>query len=173
MKEYFQMQQRRPEKKRRALLQCGAGTVLLQLMGASWAQMQPNAVPPAMLLTELFKANTLDTSLMKLQPPVNAKQVLKSDYLLLDAPDIVLAGPVPIRMMSEIPSTDLFMLFDKNPQPGQPALLAAMIIPAFTMADISIPLTMTANTELLMLARANGRVFSASREVKLALKDRK
>lgn len=184
----------------RRMLGGGAGLVLAPVFGAALAQ-TPTPLPPQSLalpvatpLTELLTLPSLDAVLAKLQPPANKTQITKSDYLLLDVPEIALAGQIEVRMMSEIPGTDLFLLFDNSlaggaslggtppgvaaigatPQGVKPPLLAVQPVTASAKAvEAKVRITLTATTELLLLARANGRLVSAVREVKLAVKDKK
>lgn len=167
------LQKHIPGKNRRAQF---CIVVLFMLLGAGSLQAAPVTAPttaaPAQF-DDLFKEKTLEAVLAKLQPPATKDQAVKSDYLLLGLPDIALAGQVSVRMMSEIPGTDLFLLFDGAAQPGQPVLLAAKAIPALSKADVNASVTVTNSTQLLLLARANGRIYSVTRDIKVAVKDRK
>ncbi len=125
------------------------------------------------LLPELFNIDTVPKVLAKFTPPVTDAQVVHSDYLLLDAPPIALAGPITVRLLSEIPGTDLFLLFNAKPRANEPSLLSASAVPPLTKAEIRIPVRLTATTELLLLSRANGLWYKVLSEVKIAEKDRK
>lgn len=158
---------------KRVLLQYIVGFVLshFAMVELAFAQQNSAPVPTPVLVTELIKTTSIEGALAKLQPPVIKTQIEKSDYLLLDLPDIAIAGTINVRMMSEIPGTDLFMLFDNNPRPNQSALLAVQAIPPGTGADVKTQINIGYSSELILLARANGRVYSVTRQIKLAQKD--
>lgn len=162
-----------------------SAVVLLAVAGACSAMPDQAVVPwqtigaPASraafsdLLPELFNIDTVPNVLAKFTPPVTDTQVVHSDYLLLDAPPIALTGPIIVRLLSEIPGTDLFLLFNAKPRANEPSLLSASAVPPLTKAETRIQIRLTATTELLFIARANGRWYKVQSEVKIAEKDRK
>ncbi|MDZ7657214.1 MAG: hypothetical protein U0997_14880 [Sulfurimicrobium sp.] len=125
------------------------------------------------LLPELVNLDTVPMVLAKFTPPVTEAQIVNSDYLLLDAPPIALAGPVTVHLMSEIPGTDLFLLFNAKPRANEPSLLSASAVPPLTRAETRISVRLAATTELLLISRANGVWYKVISEVKIAEKDRK
>lgn len=129
--------------------------------------------PFSELLPELINADTVPKVLAKFTPPVTEAQVVNSDYLLLDAPPIALAGLSTVHLKSELPGTDLLLLFNAKPQAKQPSLLSANPIAPLAKAEINVPVRLAATTELLLIARANGRWYKVSSEIKIAQKDRK
>lgn len=125
------------------------------------------------LLPELLNTDTVPMVLAKFTPPVTEERVVNSDYLLLDAPQIALAGPVSVRVLSEIPGSDLFLLFNAKPRANEPSLLSASMIPPLTRAETRMTVKLTATTKLLLISRANGLWYKVLSEVKIAEKDRK
>jgi predicted secreted protein len=125
------------------------------------------------LLPELINADTVPKVLAKFTPPVSEAQIVNSDYLGLNAPQIALAGLVTVRLLSELPGTDLFLLFNANPRVNEPSLLSASVVPALTKAESRVQVKLTDTTNLLLIARANGLWYKVSSEVKIAQKVKK
>lgn len=144
---------------------------LMLAAGLTFAQAIQKPVPPGELVTEMQKAESIDKALGMLQPPITKAQLTKSDYLLLDAPPIALPGKIKVRLMSELPGTELFVLFNNKAQPKEPAVLVAKLIPANAKSDAQIEITLDRTTELLLLAKVGGRYYSVTREVKIAAKE--
>lgn len=122
------------------------------------------------LLPEIIKADTVDKVLALFKPGVSKDQLIKSDYLLLDSPPIAAAGIMPVRMMSELPGTEFFLLFNTTPALGEPSFLVAQAIPNLAKADIRVKIKLTKSSDLLMIVRAAGRWYSVSNDVKVATK---
>lgn len=135
------------------------------------AQAVQKPVAPGELVAELQKAETVDKALAMFQPPLAKAQLTKSDYLLLDVPPIALPGKIQVRLMSELPGTELFVLFNNKAQPKEPAVLVAKLIPSTEKSDVRVEITLDRTTELLLLAKAGGRYYSVTREVKIAAKE--
>ena len=109
-----------------------------------------------------------------IQRPVFAEgQLVGSDYLWLDAPPIALSGSITVHLVSEIPGTDLILLLNKKPRADEASLLSAHIIPPLMKAEVRTPITLTSTTDLMFIARANGRWYKVSSEVKVAVKSKK
>lgn len=125
------------------------------------------------LLPELFNADTASGVLAKFVPPASEAEIVNSDYLFLDAPPIALAGPFTVRLLSDLPGTDLFLLFNAKPRANEASLLSAGFIPPLTKAEVRVPVKLSTTTELLFIARANGRWYKVRSEVKIAQKDKK
>lgn len=162
--------------KTNALVRLIALLGMVQIAGVCVAQepvkQSPRAATVSALQAELFEADTLDKVLAKLQPPVTLAQLAQSDYLLLDVPPVALAGIIPARVMSEIPGTDLLLLFNATPRLKESSLLAVQEIPPLAKADVRVSVKLTHSTGLLLVARANGRWYKVTSEVKVAQKDR-
>lgn len=129
--------------------------------------------PFAALLPELINADTVPKVLAKFTPSVTEAQVVNSDYLLLDAPPIAPAGLTTVHLKSELPGTDLFLLFNAKPRAKEPSLLSATPIAPLAQPEIRVPVRIDATTDLLLIARANGLWYKVRTEIKIAEKDGK
>lgn len=158
---------------------CGAQKPATAITAVPWvaankAGAAPSTTAPSSrLLPELFNADTAPNVLAKFTPPASEAQVVNSDYLLLEAPPIALAGPITVHLLSELPGADLFLLFNAKPHAKEASLLSANFIPPLTKAEVRVPVKLTTTTDLLFIARANGRWYKVSSEVKIAQKDKK
>lgn len=152
---------------------CGAQSPVAAIKTVPWVATAPNDTAlSARLLPELINADTVPNVLAKFTPPVTEAQVVNSDYLLLDAPPIALAGTITVHLLSEVPGTDLFLLFNAKPRANEASLLSANSIPPLAKAEVRVPVRLTTSTDLLFIARANGRWYKVSSEVKIAQKDK-
>jgi hypothetical protein len=124
----------------------------------------------AEMLPEMITANTIDKVLALFTPPAAKSQLIKSDYLLLDSPPIARAGLMSVRMMSEIPGTEFFILFNSTPASDEPSFLVAQAIPNLTKADVRVKIKLSKSTELTMIVRAAGRWYSVTNDVKVVTK---
>ena len=166
------MSQEKLQKKRRVLLGATVIAGMLEATGLSFAQVTSKIISPGDLIAELQKAETVEKALTLLQPPVTKTQITKSGYLLLDAPSIALSGKIPVRLMSELPGTELFILFNNKPKAKQPAVLAAKLIPVSAKPDVRMEITVDNTTELLLVAKAGGKFYSVAKEIKIGAKER-
>lgn len=156
------------------LLSLCALLMTVQCAGVSAAQESVRQATVSVISEQeaaLFEADIPDKVLALLQPPVANTQIPPSDYLLLDAPPIAQEGAVSVRLMSEIPGTNLFLLFNNTPRLNQPSLLSVQEIPSLTKADVRVSVQLFNTTELLLVARANGRWYKVVSEVKVAQKE--
>ena len=122
------------------------------------------------MLPDIITADTVDKVLALFKPAVAKSQLIKSDYLLLDSPPIAAAGIMSVHMMSEIPGTEFFLLFNSTPAIGEPSFLAAQAIPNLGKADIRVKVKLAKSTELTMIVRAGGRWYSVTNDVKIVTK---
>lgn len=122
------------------------------------------------MLPDLIKADTLDKALALFKPAPNKALIIKSDYLLLDSPAIAPAGIMPVRLMSEIPGTEVILLFNTTPATGEPSFLIAQGIPNLGRADIRVKIKLSKNADLIMVVRAAGKWYSVTNDVKVASK---
>ena len=147
---------------------------LILTAGYSVAQIAPGTTKSAGVLDEIMpeiiKADTVDKVLALFKPGVIKDQLIKSDYLLLDSPPIAMAGIMSVRMMSELPGTEFFLLFNTTPALGEPSFLVAQAIPNLTKADVRVKIKLTKSSDLLMIVRAGGRWYSVANDVKVARK---
>lgn len=90
-----------------------------------------------------------------------------SAEVTLKAPDIAENGavvPVTVRSsMSGVESMSIFV--ENNPTP----LVAEFMIPAGTDADVSTRLRMGKTSKVTAVVKANGKLYSASKEVKVTI----
>jgi predicted secreted protein len=122
------------------------------------------------MLPDMIKADTLEKVLALFKPAVNKTQIVASDYLLLDSPQIAAAGILSVHLMSELPGTELFLLFNSTPAKDEPSFLAAQAIPNLGKLDQRIKIKLSKTSGLLFIVRAGGRWYSVSNEVKIATK---
>ena len=118
----------------------------------------------------MITADTQDKVLALFKPPITKSKLIKSDYLLLDSPPIAVAGIMTIHMMSELPGTEFFLLFNSTPAKGEPSFLAAQAIPNLGKADSRVKIKLAKSTELTMIVRAGGRWYSVTNDVKIVTK---
>ena len=110
-----------------------------------------------------FDAKTLDEALKAL----GANGAPTSADVQLTAPDIAENGAVvPINVSSTIAKTDaIAILVEKNPNP----LAAIMYIPDGTDPVVTARVKMQQTSNIIILARADGKYYSLSKEVKVTL----
>ncbi|MBX3610857.1 MAG: thiosulfate oxidation carrier protein SoxY [Hydrogenophaga sp.] len=90
-----------------------------------------------------------------------------SDQVTVVAPDIAENGAVvPIGASSKLANTtDIFLIVEKNPMP----LCAAFGIPAGTLPEVSTRLKMGQSSNVIAVVKADGKLFSATKETKVTL----
>lgn len=90
-----------------------------------------------------------------------------SDQVSVISPDIAENGAVvPVGATSNIPNTtEIYLLVEKNPTP----LSAGFIIPAGTEASVQTRLKMGQSTNVVAIVKADGKLFSATKETKVTL----
>ena len=95
------------------------------------------------------------------------KSAEPSDKVNLDAPEIAENGAVvPIAVASTLPDvTGIAILVLENPN----VLAAAYKIPAGTQASVSNRLKMAKTTKVLAVVESGGKLYSATKEVKVTV----
>jgi sulfur-oxidizing protein SoxY len=90
-----------------------------------------------------------------------------SKEISITTPDIAENGAVvPVSVNSTIPNTqEIYIFVEKNPNP----LAAIFMIPADTESQIQTRLKMGQSTNVLVVVKANGKLYSASKETKVTL----
>lgn len=90
-----------------------------------------------------------------------------SDQVVVVAPDIAENGAVvPVGATSKLPNTtEIYLIVEKNPMP----LSAGFIIPAGTAADVQTRLKMGQSSNVLAVVKADGKLYSATKETKVTL----
>jgi len=141
----------------------GNAAIISALVGAGFftPEMALAAAEPRNL--PAFDAKTLDEALKAL----GANGAPTSADVQLTAPDIAENGAVvPINVTSTIAKTDaIAILVEKNPNP----LTAMMFIPDGTEPTISARVKMQQTSNIIVLARADGKYYTLTKEVKVTL----
>ena len=109
-----------------------------------------------------FEAKTLADALKAVggTPASNAQ-------VNLQAPDIAENGAVvPVGVTSNIPNTtEIWLLVEKNPFP----LAAGFTIPAGTEPSVQTRVKMGQSSNVIAVVKADGKLFSATKETKVTL----
>lgn len=122
------------------------------------------------MLPAMITADKQEKVLALFKPPVTKAQLVKSDYLLLDSPPIAAAGIMSVHMLSEIPGTEFFLLFNSTPAKDEPSFLIAQAVPNLTKADVRVKIKLSKSATLTMLVRASGRWYFVNNDIKIATK---
>lgn len=90
-----------------------------------------------------------------------------SSEVMITAPDIAENGAVvPVGINSTIPNTqEIYIFVEKNPSP----LAAIFKIPAGTQSMVNTRIKLGQSTEVLVIVKADGQLYTASKEVKVTL----
>lgn len=90
-----------------------------------------------------------------------------SKDIAITTPDIAENGAVvPVTVNSTIPNTqEIYIFVEKNPNP----LAAIFMIPADTESTVQTRLKMGQSTNVVVVVKANGKLFTASKETKVTL----
>ncbi|WP_066255426.1 thiosulfate oxidation carrier protein SoxY [Hydrogenophaga flava] len=90
-----------------------------------------------------------------------------SDQVSVVSPDIAENGAVvPVGATSKLPNTtEIYLIVEKNPTP----LSCGFMIPAGTAADVQTRLKMGQSTNVIAVVKADGKLFSATKETKVTL----
>ena len=109
-----------------------------------------------------FQVKTLDDALKAI-----GGTPATSDQVSVVSPDIAENGAVvPVGATSKLANTtEMYLVVEKNPTP----LSCAFFIPAGTAADVQTRLKMGQSTNVVAVVKADGKLFSASKETKVTL----
>ncbi|MBI3713584.1 MAG: thiosulfate oxidation carrier protein SoxY [Burkholderiales bacterium] len=90
-----------------------------------------------------------------------------SKDIMITTPDIAENGAVvPVTVDTSLANvSDIFIFVEKNPNP----LAAVFMIPADTETRVQTRLKMGQSTNVLVVVKAGGKLFSASKETKVTL----
>lgn len=90
-----------------------------------------------------------------------------SKDITITTPDIAENGAVvPVSVTTSLPNTsEIYIFVEKNPNP----LAAVFMIPADTESMVQTRLKMGQSTNVLVVVKAGGKLFSASKETKVTL----
>ncbi len=151
-----------PDKIRRLILQ-GAATIALAGIGGVRFGVSEAVAANDKYPEQAFKQKNGDDAIKALY----GKTAEKSDKVKLDAPEIAENGAVvPITISSSLPDvTSIAIMVTENPF----TLAAAYTIPAGTMASVSNRLKMAKTSNVIALVEAGGKLYSASKEVKVTV----
>ena len=151
-----------PDNARRLILKSAAGGIAGLALGSfpfpAFAAAEAKDWP-ADAFKQKSEADTLKALYGKTAEP--------SDKVSLDAPEIAENGAVvPIAVASTLPNvTGIAILVLENPN----VLAAAYKIPAGTQASVSNRLKMAKTTKVLAVVESGGKLYSATKEVKVTV----
>lgn len=109
-----------------------------------------------------FQVKTLDEALKAL-----GGTPASSDQISVVSPDIAENGAVvPVGAVSKLPNTtDIFFIVEKNPTP----MSCGFSIPEGTLPEVQTRLKMGQSTHVVVVVKAGGKLYSASKETKVTL----
>ena len=144
------------QSRRTALKSTGAFATLVSLGIVTQSQAQA-AVDQAS-----FQVKTLEDALKAI-----GGTPATSDQVSVVSPDISENGAgVPVGATSKLPNTtEMYLIVEKNPTP----LSCGFMIPAGTAADVQTRRKMGQSTNVFAVVKADGKLFSATKETKVTL----
>lgn len=109
-----------------------------------------------------FEAKTLQDALAVL-----GGSAADSKEIVITSPEIAENGAVvPVSVSTTLPNTsEIYIFVEKNPSP----LAAVFMIPADTEPMVQTRLKMGQSTNVLVVVKADGKLFSATKETKVTL----
>ncbi|CAG0948140.1 sulfur-oxidizing protein SoxY [Burkholderiales bacterium] len=149
--------------RRRDVLKGGGGATLLAVLtAAGW--LKPGEALAQAWNKAAFEARTIDEAVKALG---GGAQAQSKDIVFVSTPDIAENGAVvPIGVSSSIPKTEsIAILVEKNPSP----LAAVFSIPAGTGPTVTTRVKMGQSSNVYAVVKADGKVFVASKEIKVTL----
>jgi len=151
--------------RRRDVLKTGGGATLLAVLtAAGWLKPGEALAQAPAWNKAAFEAKTIDEALKALGSTGPAQS---KDIAFVSTPDIAENGAVvPVGVTSSIPKTEsIAILIEKNPS----ALTAIFTFPAGTEPSITTRVKMGQSSNVYALVRADGKVYVASKEIKVTL----
>lgn len=150
------------DRKRRTVLQSGAGAGLLALL-AGVGLLKPSEVFAARANDAAFKLEKLDEVLKAL----GVTSAAESGDIVLTAPDIAENGAVvPVELESKLPNTESVMvLIEKNPTP----LAASFHFHEGSLPRVKTRVKMGQSSDVYLLVKADGKFYQVKKEVKVTL----
>jgi sulfur-oxidizing protein SoxY len=148
---------------RRLILQGAASVALVGLGNLPFSLAPAYAAANDKYPEDAFKAKS-DTDAVK---SLYGKTAEPSDKVKLDAPEIAENGAVvPISVSSSLADvTSISILVADNPN----ALAASYKIPAGTLPSVANRLKMAKTTNVIAIVEAGGKLYSATKEVKVTV----
>ena len=146
---------------RRDTLKAGGGLGVLGLFAAA-GLIKPEMAQAAWNKTA-FEAKNMEAAFAAF----SAGKPAESADVVITAPDIAENGAVvPVGASSKLPNTtEMYLIVEKNPTP----LSCGFMIPAGTAADVQTRLKMGQSTNVFAVVKADGKLFSATKETKVTL----
>ncbi|MBC3870895.1 thiosulfate oxidation carrier protein SoxY [Undibacterium oligocarboniphilum] len=127
------------------------------------AAMLPQTVLAA-LSRKLFEANTVPEALRNL---TEKEAPEPSNRLLIEMPEVSLDPErIPVRIRSELPGTEMMLLMAAT---AVPPAIAQFTIPVGTEAEIQTQIRLKGTTTVQLIVRAGGKLYTAQKEVKIAV----
>ena len=154
--------QTRPNPTRRLIVK-SAIAGLVSGLGFGWWPKGARAADAAQWPKDAFTQKTEADAIKALY----GKEAEASDKVKLDAPEIAENGAVvPISVSSGLPDvTSIAILVTENPFP----LAASYKIPPGTSGMVSNRLKMAKTSKVVALVESNGKIYSATKEVKVTV----
>ncbi len=151
------------------MLRAGGGAGLLGLLLAA-GMLRPGEAQAAILDRAAFDATSMADALKALgagSPTAAAADDSGSAGIILVAPEIAENGAVvPISATSKIPKTEaIAILTENNPN----TLSAYFTLPEGTEAFVSTRVKMAQTSSVVVLVRADGKFYVASKDVKVTI----
>jgi len=151
-----------PDRTRRLVIK-GAIAVLASGFGMAWWPKWARAADASLWPKDVFTQKSEADAIKALY----GKEPQASDQVKLDAPEIAENGAVvPIAVSSSLPNvTSISILVSENPFP----LAASYKIPPGTSAMVANRLKMAKTSKVVALVESEGKVYSATKEVKVTV----
>ena len=148
---------------RRLILQGAASVALVGLGNLPFSLAPAYAAANDKYPEDAFKQKS-DADAIK---SLYGKSAEPSDKVKLDAPEIAENGAVvPISVSSTLPDvTSISILVAENPN----ALAASYVIPEGTLPSVANRLKMQKTTNVIAIVEAGGKLYSATKEVKVTV----
>lgn len=129
----------------------GASVLMPKIAFAAWSKDAFQAKEQTAAMNALFSSAELE----------------ESAEVTLKAPDIAENGAVvPVTVVSTLSGVESMSIFiEGNPSP----LAAEFLIPVGTKADVSTRVRMGKTTKVTAVVKANGKLYSAAKEVKVTI----
>lgn len=153
----------RPNPRRRQVVKTGSASALLSLLGAAgW--LAPGTAGAAAWNQAAFDAKSADEVVRALG---GIAAVRSKDITFVSAPDIAENGAVvPLTVASAIPRTEaIAILVEQNTT----VLAAVFEIPPGTEPSIGTRIKMAQTSNVHVLVKADGKFYTAVREIKVTL----
>jgi len=139
------------------------GAIAVSVSSFAWWAKRGNAADASLWPKDVFTQKS-EADVIK---ALYGKEPQVSDQVKLDAPEIAENGAVvPIAVSSALPNvTSISILVSENPYP----LAASYKIPPGTSAMVANRLKMAKTSKVVALVESDGKVYSATKEVKVTV----